>query len=463
MKTSMNSGRKLISALAVAVAMAWACGASAANLQLAQGSSQKVDVPNGVKKITVSNPSIVDATPGADGKSITVSAIGDGSSEIRIEQQSGADMVVMVRTLADIKGMADEIKQLLADVEGLNVKQIGNKIVLDGKLITKASFDRVQQVADAYSGLVLNLAKLDRGELNEYVAKAIMNDISMDSVKVRVSGDTATLEGEVYDQADMQRAVEVTKLRVANVVNLLALREIMIETDVQFVQVTTSASKDYGMNVLKTLGVDASASLSGGSGQGSPVSSFTVGGSISARINALVGQGNAKIVAQPHISTKSGGSGRFLSGGEIYAKVTGINAGSLQKIEYGVILTVKPVLRGKSGILNEVTIEVSVPTASSSGDYSFDKFETSSTTLCKEGDSIIISGLAQSLQSHFKEKTPLLGSIPVLNLFFSESSKKTDNKDLVVVLTPRRGGAEASKTATPASEDRKPLLNEVNK
>jgi pilus assembly protein CpaC len=206
------------------------------------------------------------------------------------------------------------------------------------------------------------------------------------------------------------------------------------------------------------LGVDASMQLSGSSGEKGTYS-YTVGGSISAKINALVGAGNGKILAQPHIVTKSGGTGRFHSGGQTYFKVSGVNSGSLQPVEYGVILGVKPVLRGKDNIMNEVTIEVSVPSSQPSGDFSLDKFDTTSTTLCKQGDSIIISGLAQTLQNYFKEKTPLLGSIPMLSLFFSESSKKTDKKELVVILTPHAVFPEASKQA-PMSQERKKVLDQ---
>lgn len=455
MKTLVRGG-KLIRIFALCGAIAWAGAAGAESLQLVPGSSQKVSVPGGVKKITVANPSVADASPGEDGKSVTVSAVGNGSTDIRIEQQTGNEIVVNIKTIADLKAVSDEIKELLSGVEGLTVKPIATKIVLDGKLATKSDFDRVAQISEAYSGLILNLSKLDRAELNEFVAKAIKADLGIETINVKVSGDTATLEGIVFDDADLKKAEQVAKLRVPNVINLLKVEEVMIETDVYFLQVTSADSKDFGFNILKTLAIDGSASVSGSSGE-EGVASWSVGGSIAAKINALVGSGNGKILAQPHISTKSGGTGRFHSGGQTFFKVSGVNSGSLQPVEFGVILNVKPVLRGKDSIMNEVGIEVSVPSAQPSGDFSLDKFDTTSTTLCKEGDSIIISGLAQSLQTYFKEKTPLLGSIPLLNLFFSESSKKMDNKELVVVLIPHAVLPQAAKQGA-LSDDGKKLF-----
>jgi pilus assembly protein CpaC len=57
--------------------------------------------------------------------------------------------------------------------------------------------------------------------------------------------------------------------------------------------------------------------------------------------------------------------------------------------------------------------------------------------MCKVGESIIVSGLAQTLENRFKEKTPLLGSIPLLNLFFAESRKSKQGRELFVMLTPK--------------------------
>ncbi|MCE9614447.1 MAG: pilus assembly protein N-terminal domain-containing protein [Lentisphaerae bacterium] len=435
-----------------------ALSAGAANLQLVPGTTQKVDVPGGVKKITVSNPSVADAKPSSDGKSVIVTCLEEGTSDIRVEALEGADVTVTVKSLADVGGLAEEIRALLSEVEGLTVKQVGSKVVLDGSLMTKSDYDRVSQVAEAYSGAILNLVKLDRKELNQFVAEAIQTDIGMDTVTVRVSGDTATLEGIVYDEADVTRATEVAKMRVPTVVNLIKVQEVMIETDVYFVQVDTKGSKSTGYNILKGASIDAGASISGGSGEG-PTTSFNVSGNVSARINALVGAGDAKVLAQPHLSTKSGDTGRFHSGGETYFSVTGVNAGNLEKVEYGVILTVKPVLRGRDRVMNEITIEVSIPNAQAGGTFALDKFDTTSTTLCKTGESILISGLVQTLESRFKEKTPLLGDVPLLSMFFAEKSSGKQNRELVVVITPTPVFPEQSKTA-PLSEQRRGLLNE---
>jgi pilus assembly protein CpaC len=418
-----------------------------------------VDVPGGVKKIVLSNPTVADARPSDDGASVLVTGLSVGSGEVRIMRVTGEDLVYKVAVVADLEGMAKQVRELLSNVEGIKITVVGGRVVLDGNLLTKSDYDRVKGVEAAYAGTILNLATLDRKDMNNLVAGAIKRDIGIDSVEVRVIGETATLEGVVYDEADAKRAVELAKLRVPTVVNLLRLEEIMIETDVYFVQVDSTKSEDMGYNILKTLGVEAEMSMSGGTEQ-DRVGAYSAKAGISARLNALVGSGAAKILAQPHLSTKSGGEGKFHSGGEEIFKVSGVNAGSLEKIPYGVLMKVKPTLRGRERIMSEVTIEVSVPSAGTQGSaFALDKFETTSMAMCKVGESIVISGLAQTLENRFKENTPFLGKIPIFNLFFAEKKELRKNRELVVLLTPKPV-FPAPDTRPALSEEKKRLIGQ---
>lgn len=423
-----------------------------------KGATTRVQVAEGVKRISVANPSVADARPDGDGHAVLVAGVKEGSTDLRIERLQGADLSYTVSVISDLQDLLSQIKELLSDVEGVDVKVVGSKIVLKGNVLTKSGYEKVAKVADAYSGVILNMAKLDRTEMSKYVEAAILRDIGSDSVTVRVNEDTAILEGIVYSEADAARAVEMAKLRVPVVKNLLRIQEVMIETDVHFVQIDTSSASDIGYNVLKNAGVNAGANLEGGSGK-SPVFSFNVNATVSAKINALVGSGNAKILAQPHLSTKSGGEGTFHSGGATYFSVSGINAGTLEKIEYGVLLKVKPTLQGRDRIMNEVCIEVSVPSAKPQGTFTLEKFETRSTAMCKVGESILLSGLVQSLSTQFKEKTPLLGDIPLLSMFFSSKVKQKENRELIVLISPKPIFPQAD-TARPMSEANEHLLKD---
>ena len=109
------------------------------------------------------------------------------------------------------------------------------------------------------------------------------------------------------------------------------------------------------------------------------------------------------------------------------------------------ILKVKPVLQGKESVVSTVTVEVSSPLASGPGGFAQEKSATSTTIRCKIGESIFLSGLVQVLGNHLNSKTPLLGDIPLVNLFFSQKVSDKQKKEVLLVLTPRVQLAEAAR------------------
>jgi pilus assembly protein CpaC len=427
--------------------------AQADDVVVLKGASAKVPVAQGVRKIIVANPAVINAQPADDGQAVLVSGLSEGNSELRVECLQGPDLVENVVVRSDLKQMADEISQLLSDVDGLEIKTIGNKIVLKGNILTKSDYEKVNKVVEAYPSVILNMSKFDRSAMNKYVEAAILQDIGMDTITARVMEDTVILEGIVFSDADRVRAEEIAKLRMPNVRNLLRVQDVMIETDVQFVSVDSDVSSDIGHNALDS--VNGTGGFGGG---GTGVPTLTYGVSAATTVNAHLGSANGKTLAQPHLSTKSGEEGSFQSGGSSYFQVSGVSGGTLQEVDYGIIVKVKPTLQGRDRIVNEVTVEVSLPNPKGQGTFSLDKFQTKSTAICKVGESIVLSGLVQQMASHFKDKAPLLGDIPLLSLFFSEKQSDNSKKELLVVITPRPVFPQAA-TGESFSEQQKALLD----
>ena len=268
---------------------------------------------------------------------------------------------------SDLNQLEDQIKTLLSDVEGLSIKVIGDKIVLQGDILTKSDYDKVSKVVAAYGTIILNLSNFDRSEMNKYVEQAILNDIGISTISAHVMGDTVILEGTVNSASESKRAEQLAALKMPSVKNLLQVQEVMVETDVQFVEVSGEKSKDMGYNVLDTLGRGLERQR-----HWRHWFRWAHSGHVwcqRLRVGPAQGFCSAMALARssssPHISTKSGETGSFQSGGTTYFSVQGsLGSANLQSVDYGVILKVKPTLQGSNQILNEVNIEVSMPAAS---------------------------------------------------------------------------------------------------
>ncbi len=409
---------------------------------------------------------------------LQVIGIAPGAVRLQWAEVGGRTNATMVTVLPPLSGFAKDISELLRDVPNARVVAVGNKVVVDGKLITMEDMDRVARLTQAYGEQVLNLTVFDRGPSNEVVADFIRRIAGIDTIKVNVVGQTAYLSGHVYGQMARSNVVTLARAQVANVVDMIQVRDIMIETEVIFAKVTKSGGMNIGMNLLD--GSEVLKMSLGGQGAIDNKSERKTGGNwnmdwsrpllpagdltaseagkqnsddtdthsssvgltwsvdLMPKLNLLVNDGEASILARPRLGTKNGETGKFHSGGEYYYEVSGVQAADLKNVEYGFQLAVQPEMISDEKILNNLTIEVSVPTSKSgSEELNLDKFQVQNTVICQLGQSIIVSGFIQNLRNFGSSRTPILGDIPIIRWFFSNRKRTDEDQDLVAIVTPR--------------------------
>jgi general secretion pathway protein D len=114
----------------------------------------------------------------------------------------------------------------------------------------------------------------------------------------------------------------------------------------------------------------------------------------------------------------------------------------VNQIEYrdvGVILSVKP--RVTPGGLVQMEIEQEVSTvASDSSALNSPTFQTrniTSTVAVRSNQAVVLGGLIQDLREGGKQGVPGLYDLPYLGALFGERNKKSERRELVVVLTPK--------------------------
>jgi pilus assembly protein CpaC len=411
-------------------------------LTMYEGRSLSVDIPGGIRRIHVMNEDILNAKPLDDGKTLLMIARAAGMGQVRVEQMGGlSDAVYNVKVLKETTELVHQLRELLSHIEGIEIYPVDNKAVIKGTLVIPSDYEDVKRIANSLSDeKILNLAKYDASRYSDLLAETIQKEIGINTVKVSVySGDRARLEGYVFNEEQKHHAVRIASARVPNVDDLLRLEDATIEADVYFLKLRASKTENIGFNVLETLNLDVNAEGSAAlTSFSSDDMQLNVAAGFQARIRALQGSGDAEILAKPHVSVKSGNEARLMYGGEIGFAIAGDTGGSLEKVEYGMILTVLPTFSsGEDKVNMEVELEVSVPTEASQGGYQLEKFLTRSQIECPVGQSVIVSGLAQQMKNYFREKTPLLGDIPLLSLFFSNKAKRNTQDDLVMVITPQ--------------------------
>lgn len=164
-------------------------------------------------------------------------------------------------------------------------------------------------------------------------------------------------------------------------------------------------------------------------------------------LRMLEENGSARTLASPNLVAVSGDSATFLAGGEFPVPVPKSVAGEASSItiewkEYGVKLGFMPTVLDSNRIQLQVSPEVSAP------DYSrglqlagyvvpgLVSRRVSTTVELKPNDVLVIGGVKQDETTVRVKKVPILGDIPLLNLFFKHKASTKISRDLLIVVSP---------------------------
>ncbi len=161
------------------------------------------------------------------------------------------------------------------------------------------------------------------------------------------------------------------------------------------------------------------------------------------KLEALVGEGKAKVRATPKISTIDGKEASIELGREEYVIITtGTETTltrTLQMIKGGITLKILPkvIETGTSepdSILLTIATEVSdvkigaeTPTAL--------RRVVSTTVRIKDNQTVVIGGLKHESENEIIEKVPILGDLPIIGVLFSSKRKTRELSDVVILLT----------------------------
>jgi pilus assembly protein CpaC len=178
---------------------------------------------------------------------------------------------------------------------------------------------------------------------------------------------------------------------------------------------------------------------------------FRFGSSSLSIINALESGGFAYTLAEPSLVSLSGQSATFLSGGEFPIPVSSSDGDTqIEYKEFGVSLAVTPTVIDAGQIILRVAPEVSELDFTSGVSTSGVAVpglrirRTETTVSMAPGESFIISGLVSRSMTNSSDRIPGLGSLPIIGAFFRSDRVSSEDKELIMVVTPRLVSAQSS-------------------
>ena len=207
---------------------------------------------------------------------------------------------------------------------------------------------------------------------------------------------------------------------------------------------------------------------------GRPSSSFFFSrGSASSRfgvlLDALSSAGLANVLATPNITAVSGEPASFFSGGE-FPLPTGLKDGAVvfDYRRYGVLLDFVPTVVGPDRIVLLVRPEVSEPSLTQSlsvaagVDVPVINVRRAETTVeVADSQSILIAGLFRQRADTFESGLPVLKDIPALGLLFGQTLNRSDELELIVIVTATLVTASSDPPSSDPPRSPRPLVRRI--
>ena len=159
---------------------------------------------------------------------------------------------------------------------------------------------------------------------------------------------------------------------------------------------------------------------------------------VNAQINALVQQGHAAILAQPRIATLNNHEASLLIGSQYPVVTVNQQTGypSVQTIDVGVRLRLTPTIGDDGSIIAELHPEYSQISGFNASFPIIANRKIDATLRVQDGETIVLGGLFEDVDSETVTKFPLLGDLPILGAFFRNRQRSHTKDEVLFFITP---------------------------
>jgi len=324
-----------------------------------------------------------------------------GLTDLRVWTRNKQQKHYLLRVLDQPPEVAlEQIKMHLSGIEGVSIKMVGDQIVIEGSSLRKSDQLKVETVSKQFP-----------------------------NVTSYVTDGGITLRGMIHMDV---KVVEVKK----NELKRIGINWADVINGPQY-----AAINDYTTNsVFRPVpGIDITnpGSLPLNVGSSNPY--FGIATNLTSIINLMANEGNARMLAEPQLTCRSGGKAEFLAGGEVPLPIRNTDGSvSVTFKQYGIILKIEPVSDPEGYISTHVGVEISTVDDSIKvlDIPGFLTRKTDTDMNVRQGETMVISGLVNTDSAKAVDKLPGLGNIPILGELFKSRSFKNNETEMVILVTP---------------------------
>ena len=436
-----------------------------------------------IERVAIGNPAVASNSILPQGQLVLLGdSVGATTMHIWLKNGTEKDFEIIVSE----KKVFDEYEQLvslLSTFQEIKTIRIGDLTVVKGKVHKKdkSQFDRILK---RYSDVLdLVTARDVRSEVSTLLA-------DIPNLKVKEIGGYTVLSGEI--SKEFSPLINIIEQKYKNVMNLTRVHEAvagkMIYMKVKIMELSKSITQQLGIkwgnlgilgpsfefgletsadggSLLNLSGTSKALTTTGGEKMSSARGYFGIATGITSVINLSLQNGDGVILAEPQLSTRSGGKAKFHAGGEYpLATTSSVGQVSIEYKKYGIMLNIEPVVDDHSNIIAHIDTEISnIDHGTSYNGYPGILTRNTSTDISlKAGETLVMAGLVQNSAHNNFDKVKWLGDIPVLGPLFRSQDFQNQITELVIFVTPYIYDA-SSKLNTEKIEEARLIQGEFEK
>jgi pilus assembly protein CpaC len=366
----------------------------------------------------------------------------------------------------DLQKVAREVQALLQGIEGITIKMLNNKIVVDGQILLPSDMKRIHSVVKQYGGQATSLVTLSPLAQNK-IAQFIERKIQNPEIRVNAVNGKFILEGYANTREEKDKAEIVAKMYVPDVVvdeavadkkvlerkvdvviNLIQVRpppegepSKIVQMVIHYVELQKDYSKSFRFQWLPDIGDGSTLSFSSGGREPGGLAA-TITGTVSnllPKLNWAKEHGFARVLQSSSVTVEDGKQGVINSITRLpYQVVNGQGQPSTNFEETGIRTNVTPQIMGQRSDSVKLALNFAVKSLLSYSDQGplTASREIQTVLHVRSGQSAAVGGLITNDSGTNFNKLPAGASRnPLISLYASKDFRRNQSQ-FVVFVTP---------------------------
>ena len=284
-------------------------------------------------------------------------------------------------------------------------------------------------------------------------------------VNLRVDGAEVGVSAVEDTNSLLVRASPAAWKSIREVIDRLDVMPMQVHIEAQVVSVALKGALQYGVSWFFDNAVSEDAGLPFPTGRNSwgsygssvtPVEGFGnvltwtfTGRNAAAIVQALDNASDVRVMSSPSVLAQNNREATLNAGSKIPISSVTLNPNggnseatysSVQYLETGIILKVRPRITRDGMVFLDIVQEVSTPqdatTADANGNVRIDTNKVRTSAVIPSGETIMLAGLITDGASKTSSGLPGLSRIPVIGGLFGQQGTSTRRDELIVLITP---------------------------